>query len=74
MNPNNQLFVQQSHTTVVKDGPNETTKKFLNKNALCDFLCDEKRSPEDFEGFRAELEAISEAVFPPEDNALPAVP
>ncbi|WP_421724375.1 AAA family ATPase [Bauldia sp.] len=61
-------------TTVVRDGPNETTKKVLNKSALCDFLCDEKCSPEDFEGFRPALETLADAIFPQEQNAAPVEP
>jgi hypothetical protein len=55
--------------STVQDGANETTKRVLNKVALCDYLCDEKRSAEDFEGFRASLEILTATVFPPANNA-----
>ena len=36
----------------------------LNKVQLCDFLCDEKRDPTDFEKFRTELARIEACLFP----------
>lgn len=36
----------------------------LNKVQLCDYLCDEKRDPADFEKFRPELELIEACLFP----------
>ena len=35
----------------IKRGANRTTIRELNKSALCDYLCKEKREPEDFERF-----------------------
>ncbi|WP_299812406.1 AAA family ATPase [uncultured Roseibium sp.] len=36
----------------------------LNKVQLCDYLCNEKRDPADFEKFRPELERIEACLFP----------
>lgn len=46
------------------DGPNLTTKRVLNKVRLCDYLCDAKRDPDDFERFRVVLEEIERCLFP----------
>lgn len=56
-------------TSEVQDGPNTTTKRVLNKTALCDHLCDEKRSAEDFAGFKPALEMLNAIVFPLENEA-----
>jgi hypothetical protein len=56
-------------TSTVKDGANQTTKRVLNKTALCDYLCDQKRSAQDFEGFRPSLEMLTAIVFPQMNDA-----
>ena len=57
--------------STVYDGANQTTKRVLKKTALCEYLCDEKRSAEDFEGFRSALEMLTATVFPQDDGANP---
>ena len=41
-----------------KIGANTTVSTILDKTKLCDFLCDEKRNPADFEKFRSTLEKL----------------
>lgn len=45
-------------TKTHRDGANEIVSTTLNKSDLCDFLCDEKRDPSDFEKFRNTLEEL----------------
>ncbi len=47
-----------------RNGADEIQTKKLKKTELCDFLCDEKRDPVDFEGFRTTLQMLHEVVFP----------
>lgn len=51
-----------------KKGADVTQSSTLNKRALCDFLCDEKRSEADFTQFRQILEELDSILFPPENT------
>ena len=44
----------------IKRGANRTTIRELNKSALCDYLCKEKRDPKDFERFGETLDILEE--------------
>ena len=67
-----EVFEEQFfETSIVHDGANQTTKRVLKKTALCEYLCDQKRSADDFEGFRSALEMLTATVFPQDNDANP---
>ncbi|CDX34230.1 conserved hypothetical protein [Mesorhizobium sp. SOD10] len=74
-NPNNQVcrsgienllpetaFEDRFYETVTKRTADVTKISKLRKKELCEFLCDERKNPDDFAGFRPVLEMLADAL------------
>lgn len=57
-------------TQTKRNGADTSEITTLQKVDLCNFLCDDKKDPVDFEGFRAELQILQDTLFPEKDSAI----